>query len=117
MQVEGDIHALDHDIATQLLLSRGVAADDLDRHRQPSLRDFLPDPSQFKDMDRAAERIAEAVISQENIAVYGDYDVDGATSSALLIRMLRMLGHDARHYIPDRPVSYTHLTLPTNREV
>ena len=102
MQVEGDIHALDHDIATQLLLSRGVAADDLDRHRQPSLRDFLPDPSQFKDMDRAAERIAEAVISQENIAVYGDYDVDGATSSALLIRMLRMLGHDARHYIPDR---------------
>lgn len=102
MQVEGDIHALDHDIATQLLLSRGVAADDLDRHRQPSLRDFLPDPSQFKDMDRAAERIAEAVISQENIAVYGDYDVDGATSSALLIRTLRMLGHDARHYIPDR---------------
>ncbi len=102
MQVEGDIHLLDHDITTQLLLSRGVAVDDLDRHRQPSLRDFLPDPSQFNDMDRAAERIAEAVISGENIAVYGDYDVDGATSSALLIRMLRMLGHDARHYIPDR---------------
>ncbi len=102
MQVEGDIHALGHDITTQLLLSRGVAPDDLDRHRQPSLRDFLPDPSQFNDMDRAAERIAEAVLSEESIAVYGDYDVDGATSSALLIRMLRMLGHDARHYIPDR---------------
>ncbi|MGB3796116.1 MAG: single-stranded-DNA-specific exonuclease RecJ [Alteraurantiacibacter sp.] len=102
MQVEGDVHALGNDITTQLLLSRGVAAEDLDRHRQPSLREFLPDPSQFNDMDRAAERIAEAVLSGESIAVYGDYDVDGATSSALLIRMLRMLGHDARHYIPDR---------------
>ncbi len=102
MEVDGDIHALGRDIITQLLLSRGVAQDDLDRNRQPSLRDFLPDPSEFRDMDRAAQRIAEAVISQENIAIYGDYDVDGATSSALLIRLLRMLDHDARHYIPDR---------------
>ncbi|MFB0611316.1 single-stranded-DNA-specific exonuclease RecJ [Aurantiacibacter poecillastricola] len=102
MQIEGDIDALGNDIATQLLLSRGVAREDLDRHRQPSLREFLPDPSQFQDMDRAAERIADAVLSQETITVYGDYDVDGATSAALLIRLLRMLGHDARHYIPDR---------------
>ena len=102
MQLDGEIHALDHDIVTQLLLSRGVSPDDLDRHRQPSLREFLPDPSQFNDMDRAAERIAEAVLSEETITIYGDYDVDGATSSALMIRLLRMLGHDARHYIPDR---------------
>lgn len=102
MQLGQDIHGLGNDITTQLLLSRGVAPDDLDRHRQPSLREFLPDPSQFQDMDRAAERIAEAVLSQEHITIYGDYDVDGATSSALLIRLLRMLGHDARHYIPDR---------------
>ncbi|KLE35633.1 recombinase RecJ [Aurantiacibacter luteus] len=93
---------LDADIATQLLLSRGVAREDLDLHRQPSLRGFLPDPSAFQDMDRAAERIAEAVITREPVTVYGDYDVDGATSSALLIRLLRMLGHDAQHYIPDR---------------
>lgn len=102
MQLQETIHALDNDITTQLLLSRGVAPDDLDRHRQPSLRDFLPDPAQFNDMERAAERIAEAVLSQEAITIYGDYDVDGATSSALMIRLLRMLGHDARHYIPDR---------------
>ena len=102
MQVDGDVHALGNDITTQLLLSRGVSPDDLDRHRQPSLRDFLPDPSQFSDMERAAERIADAVISQETVTIYGDYDVDGATSSALMIRLLRMLGHDARHYIPDR---------------
>ncbi len=102
MQLEGGVHSLAEDITTQLLLSRGVEPDDLDRHRQPSLRGFLPDPSQFNDMDRAAERIAEAVLTRESITIYGDYDVDGATSSALMIRLIRMLGHDARHYIPDR---------------
>ncbi|QZH74870.1 MAG: single-stranded-DNA-specific exonuclease RecJ [Erythrobacter sp.] len=98
----GGIAELEVDITTQLLLARGVDRKDLDLHRQPSLRAFLPDPSAFADMDHAAERIAEAVIARETVTVYGDYDVDGATSSALLIRLLRMLGHDARHYIPDR---------------
>lgn len=90
------------DIVTQLLLARGVPRDDVERHRSPSLRAFLPDPSHFRDMDAAAERIAQAVIGGETITVYGDYDVDGATSAALFIRLLRMLGHDARYYIPDR---------------
>ncbi|TCJ39298.1 single-stranded-DNA-specific exonuclease RecJ [Parafrankia sp. BMG5.11] len=90
------------DLVTQLLLSRGVARDDLDRHRTPTLRAFLPDPSHFRDMDIAAERIAQAVLTEETVAVYGDYDVDGATSAALLIRLLRMLGRPARYYIPDR---------------
>ncbi|MBB4856957.1 single-stranded-DNA-specific exonuclease [Novosphingobium chloroacetimidivorans] len=90
------------DIVTQLLLSRGVERDDLARHRTPSLRAFLPDPSEFRDMDAAAERLAQAVMSGETVTVYGDYDVDGATSAALLILLLRGLGHDARYYIPDR---------------
>jgi single-stranded-DNA-specific exonuclease len=90
------------DIVTQLLLSRGVARDDLARHRNPSLRGFLPDPSEFRDMDAAAERLAQAVLTGETVTVYGDYDVDGATSAALLILLLRGLGHDARYYIPDR---------------
>jgi len=94
--------SLDHDIVTQLLLSRGVAPDDLERHRNPSLRAFLPDPSLFRDMDVAADRLAQAVLSGEQLTVYGDYDVDGATSAALLIRLLRALGHEARAYIPDR---------------
>lgn len=93
---------LGNDIITQLLLSRGVPLEDLERHRSPSLRAFLPDPSAFRDMDAAAERLAQAVITQESVTIYGDYDVDGATSSALLMRLLRMLGHDARYYIPDR---------------
>ena len=102
MELAGGIAGLEDDIVTQLLLSRGVAREDLDRHRSPSLRGFLPDPSEFRDMDRAAERLAEAVLTREPVTIYGDYDVDGATSSALLIRLLRMLGHDAGHYIPDR---------------
>ena len=94
--------AIGDDIARQLLLSRGVPADDIDRHRSPTLRNFLPDPSIFRDMDTAADRIAQAVIAGETITIYGDYDVDGATSSALLIRLLRELGVEAGYYIPDR---------------
>ncbi|OBX18318.1 single-stranded-DNA-specific exonuclease RecJ [Erythrobacter sp. QSSC1-22B] len=93
---------LDRDIVTQLLLARGVEESDLERHRNPTLRAFLPDPSGFNDMDAAADRIAQAVLSGEKVTVYGDYDVDGATSSALLIRLLRDLGHHADYYIPDR---------------
>ncbi|MCJ2181695.1 single-stranded-DNA-specific exonuclease RecJ [Novosphingobium sp. 1949] len=93
---------LEDDIVTQLLLSRGVAREDLERHRSPKLATFLPDPSAFQDMDRAAERLARAVETGESITVYGDYDVDGATSAALLILLLRSLGVSARYYIPDR---------------
>ena len=98
----GNGASLDHDLVTQLLLSRGVAADDIERHRSPSLRAFLPDPSALRDMDVAAERLAQAVLSGETMTVYGDYDVDGATSAALLIRLLRELGLEAKYYIPDR---------------
>ena len=90
------------DIVRQILLARGVSPDDLDRHLTPTLRDFLPDPSEFNDMDAAADRLAQAVLGGEKITIYGDYDVDGATSSALLIRLLRDLGVEADYYIPDR---------------
>lgn len=90
------------DLVTQLLMARGVPRDDIDRHREPTIRGFMPDPSIFRDMDCAAERLADAVQSQEAVTIYGDYDVDGATSAALLIRLLRELGLEAGHYIPDR---------------
>jgi len=102
MALEAGAADLGHGIVDQLLLGRGVAREELALHRQPSLRSFLPDPSIFKDMDSAADRLAQAVLAGEQVTIYGDYDVDGATSAALLIRLLRMLGHDARHYIPDR---------------
>ena len=91
-EAAGHVQVLGDDIVTQMLLARGVARDDLPRHRSPNLRSFRPDPSIFGDMDLAAQRIAEAVIAKETMTVYGDYDVDGATSAALLIRLLRMLG-------------------------
>ncbi|MGJ3648918.1 single-stranded-DNA-specific exonuclease RecJ [Sphingomonas sp. GlSt437] len=97
-----DAGATPDDLTTQLLLARGVARAELDQHRAPSIRAFMPDPSIFNDMDRAAERLADAVTGGEAIAVFGDYDVDGATSAALLILLLRALGVAARPYIPDR---------------
>ncbi len=102
MQLSSSMDTSGNDIVDQLLLARGASREDLPLHRDPSLRSFLPDPSEFRDMDLAAERISEAIISSEKVTVYGDYDVDGATSSALLIRFLRMLSHDAEYYIPDR---------------
>ena len=90
------------DLVDQLLLARGVDRSDLARHRSPTLREFLPDPSIFADMDKAAARLADAVEAAETIAIFGDYDVDGATSAALLTLVLRRLGIEPRVYIPDR---------------
>ncbi|MFC0104039.1 single-stranded-DNA-specific exonuclease RecJ [Sphingopyxis terrae] len=90
------------DLVTQLLLARGVARDDLDRQRVPTLRGFMPDPSLFRDMDAAAARLADAVEAREAVTIFGDYDVDGATSAALLVRLLRALDVPVGAYIPDR---------------
>ena len=89
-------------LVDELLLARGVARDDLARHRDPRIRDFLPDPRCFHDMDKGAERLADAVQGGETITIFGDYDVDGATSAALLILLLRRLGAEPIVYIPDR---------------
>lgn len=89
-------------IADELLMARGIDRNDLARHRDPRIRDFLPDPSAFQDMDKGARRLADAVQSGETVAIFGDYDVDGATSAALLILLLRQLGREPIVYIPDR---------------
>jgi single-stranded-DNA-specific exonuclease len=93
---------LPDDLVTQLLLARGCAREAVEAHRTPTIRAFMPDPSLFRDMDAAAERLADAVQRGEHVRIFGDYDVDGATSAALLIRLLRDLGLDAKPYIPDR---------------
>ncbi|MGE3397151.1 MAG: single-stranded-DNA-specific exonuclease RecJ [Sphingomonas sp.] len=98
----GDPDFAPDDLTDRLLLARGVTRDDLERHRSPTLRGFLPDPSLFRDMDAAADRLADAVEAGEPVTIFGDYDVDGATSAALLIRLLRDLGLDPQAYIPDR---------------
>lgn len=86
----------------RVLAARGAELQTAERFLDPSLRTLLPDPSHLKDMTRAAERFAEAVLRGETIAVFGDYDVDGAASVALVERFLRAHGRACITYIPDR---------------
>jgi single-stranded-DNA-specific exonuclease len=90
------------EIIGRLLSSRGVTPETAESFLNPRLRELLPDPSRFRDMDKAADRLARAVQQGEAIAVFGDYDVDGATSAALLTRFFAAAGSAVRVYIPDR---------------
>lgn len=90
------------DLAGRILAGRGIGLDGVASHMAPTLREWLPDPSCLKDMDKAADRLARAIMSGERIALFADYDVDGATSAALLLRFLRAVGCDALLYVPDR---------------
>ncbi len=92
------------DAVARLLAARGVGVEDAPDFLEPTLRRFLPDPSHLKDMDVAIARLVAAVRGGEPIAVFGDYDVDGATSSALLLRFFRAVGARIEAYIPDRIV-------------
>jgi len=86
----------------RLLAARDVDLEGVPDFLEPTLRKFLPDPSHLKDMDVAIVRMVKAIQAGERIAVFGDYDVDGATSSALLLRFLRSVGANVGIYIPDR---------------
>ncbi len=90
------------DVAARVLAGRGIGPDQAEAYLNPSLRNDLPDPAGFRDMEAAAERLGRAVRTGEPLAVFADYDVDGATSAALLDRFLRSLGARPRIYIPDR---------------
>ncbi len=85
-----------------VLVRRGVPAHEAERFLSPALRDLLPDPHRLRDMERAAARFLAAVERGERIAVFADYDVDGAASAALLIDWLRAMGRQATLYVPDR---------------
>ncbi len=90
------------DIVARVLAGRGVQAADAARFLDPTIRDLLPDPASLTDMEQAASRIADAVVRKEKVAIFGDYDVDGAASSALLKRFLVHFGVESEIYIPDR---------------
>jgi len=90
------------DVVARSLAARGGAVDGAPSFLDPRLRELLPDPSQFKDMDKAAERLAFAIQNDEPVAAFGDFDVDGGTSAALLLRFARAVGREFRLYIPDR---------------
>ena len=90
------------EIVARVLAARGVTADDAAKFLDPTVRDLLPDPASLTDMVKAGARLADAILRRERVAIFGDYDVDGAASSALLKRFLAHYGVPAEIYIPDR---------------
>lgn len=90
------------ELVARAMAGRGIGLDDAAHFLEPTLRDHLPDPDRLKDMALAADRLAAAVRDGEQVAIFGDYDVDGATSSAVLYRYLIQLGLNPMVYIPDR---------------
>ncbi|MER9182316.1 single-stranded-DNA-specific exonuclease RecJ [Mesorhizobium sp. M0767] len=90
------------DIVARVLAGRGVTAEQTEQFLDPTIRNLLPDPASLTDMDKAASRIAQAVMAREKVAIFGDYDVDGAASSALLKRFLAHFSVPSEIYIPDR---------------
>ena len=90
------------ELVARLLVARGVGLEEAENFLAPTLRRDLPDPSHLLDMDRAVDRLALALEQGERIAIFGDYDVDGATSAALLSRYLTACGGAVEVYVPDR---------------
>ena len=88
----------------RVLAARGVKLDGVATFLDPTIKALMPDPASLRDMDRAAQRIAAAIEARAPVAIFGDYDVDGACSSALLARFLSAHGIPSRIYIPDRLV-------------
>lgn len=90
------------ELLARVLAAREVGLEDVERYLDPTIRDLLPDPDTLTDMDKAVARLATAVQNQEKVAVFGDYDVDGACSTALMVEFLRACGLDPLFHIPDR---------------
>jgi len=90
------------ELVGRVLAARGVGLDDVPIFLDPTLKALMPDPSSLRDMDKAAARLADAIETKQQVAIFGDYDVDGACSSALLKRFLEHHETPARIYIPDR---------------
>ncbi|KIP99317.1 single-stranded DNA exonuclease [Agrobacterium tumefaciens] len=95
------VHAIP-ELVARVLAGRGVGVDDALAFLDPTIRSLMPDPLTLTDCEKAATRIATAIKRQEKVAIFGDYDVDGASSSALMFRFLHHFGLEPEIYIPDR---------------
>ena len=94
------------EVVARLLAARNVKPENVSFFLQPSFRSHLPDPYVLRDMEKAARRISQAVLDGEKIGVFGDYDVDGATSGALMTLFLKALGADVVSRVPEREEGY-----------
>ena len=88
------------DLINKILISRGVL--NVEKFLNPSIKEYMPDPSVLFDMDKAANFIVDSIVAGEKIAVYGDYDVDGITSTAIFVKYLRAIGADVIWHLPTR---------------
>ena len=93
-------------VVAKLLALRGIKPEDVENFLDPKLQNLMPDPSVLKDMDKAAARIVSAIENKEKVGIIGDYDVDGATSSALLGLYLEHFGLETITHIPERDEGY-----------
>ena len=93
-------------LVARILNVRGIPIDDVPGFMDPRLQNLLPDPFCLKDMEKAALRITEAIVKKQKIAIIGDYDVDGATSSSVLRLFLESVGVEPAIHIPDREEGY-----------
>src|SRR5215471_5140229 len=90
------------EMLARILAGRDVEVDAVEAYLDPTIKRLMPDPDVIVDMKPAASRIADAIMRREQLAIFGDYDVDGATSAALLASFLRIAGVEALIHIPDR---------------
>jgi single-stranded-DNA-specific exonuclease len=90
------------EIVARIIAARGVGLDAAEEYLNPTIRGLMPDPATLADMERLAARLVEAITNNERVALFGDYDVDGACSAALMTRYLRHFGLDPEVHIPDR---------------
>ena len=90
------------EILGRVMAARGVTSDEAEAFLNPTLRSLMPQPSAFMDMEKGAARLAEAIVKKEVIGIISDYDVDGVSSAAIMVRFLASVGHEANVYIPDR---------------
>src|SRR5580692_3128543 len=90
------------ELLARIIAGRNVEVDAVEAFLEPTIKQLMPDPNGLTAMPEAATRIADAIMRCESVAVFGDYDVDGATSAALLARFLRHAGLEPLIHIPDR---------------
>ncbi|WP_341760299.1 single-stranded-DNA-specific exonuclease RecJ [Candidatus Endowatersipora endosymbiont of Watersipora subatra] len=90
------------ELVARVLVGRGITMEQSESFLHPTLRDEMPDPSNLTDMDRATDRLVSAIINQQRVVIFGDYDVDGATSAALMSRYFTYFDLPHEIYIPDR---------------
>jgi single-stranded-DNA-specific exonuclease len=90
------------EILGRVMAARGVTSDEAEAFLNPTLRSLMPQPSAFMDMEKGAARLAEAIVKKESIGIISDYDVDGVSSAAIMVRFLASVDHEANVYIPDR---------------